>query len=259
MNATKPAIQINVDLTNPGQFFACCGVLELADRLWPGAEGWFGPRRFLITADSGSLAELLKAVSTAMLIQLDPSDDFSSAAMLGPPFHLLLDWWTDDRAGGQTLKVWAGSMRSIRICRAMKSVLGDAAFQTETLFDRVMVVYDPDEPDKKVEPYYFDARRGANARALDIGFMPDALHMMTAAYPAVELLALVGLQRGRPAWTETARVFDYFAWSIPLPVSLLPAATAGFLGHVGATGYRFENAFRTDQKKHKGFLPAVPI
>ncbi len=24
--------------TNPGQFFACCGLLELADRLWPGAE-----------------------------------------------------------------------------------------------------------------------------------------------------------------------------------------------------------------------------
>ena len=34
-------IRVNVDPTNPGQFFACCGLLELADRLWPGAEGWF--------------------------------------------------------------------------------------------------------------------------------------------------------------------------------------------------------------------------
>ena len=34
-------IRITVDPTNPGQFFACCGLLELADRLWPGAEGWF--------------------------------------------------------------------------------------------------------------------------------------------------------------------------------------------------------------------------
>jgi hypothetical protein len=32
---------VAVDPTNPGQFFACCGLLELADRLWPGAEGWF--------------------------------------------------------------------------------------------------------------------------------------------------------------------------------------------------------------------------
>jgi CRISPR-associated protein Csb3 len=37
----RPNITIPVDLTNPGQFFACCGLLELADRLWPGAEGWF--------------------------------------------------------------------------------------------------------------------------------------------------------------------------------------------------------------------------
>ncbi len=32
---------IKVDVTNPGQFFACCGLLELAYRLWPGAQGWF--------------------------------------------------------------------------------------------------------------------------------------------------------------------------------------------------------------------------
>ena len=29
---TKPTIRVNVDPTNPGQFFACCGLLELADR-----------------------------------------------------------------------------------------------------------------------------------------------------------------------------------------------------------------------------------
>src|SRR6266481_6083629 len=35
------AIKIEIDLMNPGQFFACCGLLELADRLWGAAEGWF--------------------------------------------------------------------------------------------------------------------------------------------------------------------------------------------------------------------------
>ena len=30
------SIRIAVDPTNPGQFFACCGLLELADRLWSG-------------------------------------------------------------------------------------------------------------------------------------------------------------------------------------------------------------------------------
>lgn len=41
MTQPRSNINVNVDVTNPGQFFACCGLLELADRLWPGAEGWF--------------------------------------------------------------------------------------------------------------------------------------------------------------------------------------------------------------------------
>ena len=38
MNTLEPTIRIRVDLSNPGQFFACCGLFELADRLWPGIE-----------------------------------------------------------------------------------------------------------------------------------------------------------------------------------------------------------------------------
>jgi CRISPR-associated protein Csb3 len=34
-------VKIPVDLTNPGQFFACCGFLELASPFWPDADGWF--------------------------------------------------------------------------------------------------------------------------------------------------------------------------------------------------------------------------
>src|SRR5262245_54537618 len=57
-NADEPNIRIKVDLTNPGQFFACCGLLELADRLWPGAEAWFEGRDFCLKAD-GSLRSIL--------------------------------------------------------------------------------------------------------------------------------------------------------------------------------------------------------
>ena len=46
MSARMPNISVSVDVTNPGQFFACCGLLELADRLWPGAEGWFEDSTF---------------------------------------------------------------------------------------------------------------------------------------------------------------------------------------------------------------------
>jgi CRISPR-associated protein Csb3 len=52
------SICVNVNLQNPGQFFACCGLLEIADRLWNGAEGWFEERAFCMAAD-GTLEELL--------------------------------------------------------------------------------------------------------------------------------------------------------------------------------------------------------
>ena len=68
MTIPEPTIRVNVDPTNPGQFFACCGLLELADRLWPGAEGWFteGGREFRI-ACSGTLKCLLEALVACTL------------------------------------------------------------------------------------------------------------------------------------------------------------------------------------------------
>src|SRR5260221_583769 len=64
MNNPEPSIRVIVDPTNPGQFFACCGLLELANRLWPGAEGWFEGREFSI-ACGGTLAALLDTLANA--------------------------------------------------------------------------------------------------------------------------------------------------------------------------------------------------
>lgn len=257
MTFPKPDITIDVDVTNPGEFFACCGLLEVAGRLWPGAEGWFDRGRFLVACD-GELPELLKAVCDADLKQLEPDNDTASPIGLGDPFDLVLDWWNDKLADGKALKVWAGSMRSVRIARAMQRAVADVP-DPERLFGYSVVVYDPDNKRKKVEPYYFDSRRGCNAHSLDIGFAPDSLKMTTVASPALEFLCLIGLQRFRPATTDQRRVFDYFLWDVPLAIEVAPAAASGMLACASGNSYRFENAFRTDQKKHKSFLPATPI
>lgn len=261
----EPTIRVRVDPTNPGQFFACCGLLELADRLWGGAEGSFEDGAFSVrlpqsgTSVGPTLGDLLGAVAGAPLVQTDPDDDYSSPLTFPSPFDLRLDWWKDVRGGGSRLKVWAGSMRSVRIARAMQSALQRLDLQNGAILDQGMVVYDPLEPDKKVEPFYFDASRGSNAQALDIGFAPDSLHMTTTAYPAVEFLGLVGLQRCRPMPTGSPRVFDYHTWAVPLDARLAPTAVCGFLVEVGSHGFRFENAFRTDQRKHKAFTVATPL
>jgi hypothetical protein len=259
MTNPEPTIRINVDPTNPGQFFACCGLLELADRLWGEAEGWFMGREFCI-AVNGNLAELVRAVSTADLVQLDPDNDTSSPIRIERPFRRLrLDWWQDDLAGGKELKVWAGTMESVRIARAMQHALRDARFLSPGLLDVGLVAFDPDHTKKKVEPYYFDARRGPNAHSRDVGFSPNDLQMTTTAFPAVELLCLVGLQRCLPAKTNRPRVFAYFTWAKPLPPELLPPLVAGELTMPGCRGYRFENWYRTGQKKHKAFRSAIPV
>jgi CRISPR-associated protein Csb3 len=258
MNKAEPTLRIKVDPMNPGQFFACCGLLELADRLWAGAEGWFEKREYCILAQ-GDLKSLLVTIATTNLIQLDSANDFASPILLGPPFGLRLDWWLDDRSGGRELKVWAGSMRSVRIARAMLGALKNSAFHTPEVLNRGVVVYDPDKPDDKVEPFYFDARRGPNSHSRDVGFSPNDLQLITTAFPAVEFLCLVGLQRCLPARTPVPRVFDYYTWRIPLPAELLPPAVCGLLPDPGAIGFRFENWFRTGQRKHKAFLPARAI
>jgi len=260
---TEANITVKVDVTNPGQFFACCGLLELADRLWPGAEGWFEDGRLHISSE-GTLEDLLRWIDDAELEQLDPDNDFSSPMLMrvGESAGLTLNWWTEQRDEAEKfkpLKVWAGSMRGIRIAVAMQKAIVNAP-DPEGLFDYATVVYEPDDPKKKVEPFYFDARRGRNAQSIDIGFAPDSLRMTTAAFPAVEFLCIVGLQRFRPAPTDQPRVFRYFLWTSPLYAGVAAAAACGALSWSSSLrGYEFESAFRTDQRKHKSFLPATPI
>jgi len=259
MSNPEPTIRVNVDVTNPGQFFACCGLLELADRLWNGAEGWFEDQSFSINAD-GDLKGLIRAVAGAELIQLDSEDNTSSPIEIRSPFRAVrLDWWHDDRSGGRELKVWAGTMESVRIARAMQYALRDDQFLAPDLLNVGLIAYDPDNAEKKVEPYYFDSRRGPNAHSRDVGFAPNDLKITTTAFPAVEFLCLVGLQRCLPAKTNQPRVYDYFSWRTPILPDLLRPVVAGVVPLSGTSRYRFENWYRTGQKKHKAFRSAIPI
>ena len=258
MSATPATIRINVDVTNPGQFFACCGMLELASRLSTEAHGWFDGGHFNISGKP-SLAALIADSTTAKLTQTDVEDTTASPILIEKPFSLRLDWWKSGDRTASDLKVWAGTMESYRIARAMQHTMKAPEFASENLLNCGMVAYDADDPETKVEPFYFDARRGPNAHSRDVGFSPNDLKLTTIASPAVELLCLIGLQRVRPVSAGQPRRFDYYVWSQPLPTSLVPVAAAGLLGSTATQGYRFESWFRTGQRKHKAFLTAKPI
>lgn len=267
------SIRIAVDPTNPGQFFACCGLLELADRMWPGAEGWFEGREFF-TKGGGELRQLLAAVKSIRFTEVESEEDgddenadheeddgIIEPLLIESPIQLRLDWWTD-----KSIKTWAGSMNVHHIARAMCNAID--AEQHDPL-NQSQVVFDPPQPSiavgdkrkkrtaKKREPFYFDARRGPNAHSRDIGFSPNDLKMTTTAFPVVEFLCLIGLQRSRPTPTEKPREFHYFTWTKPINVVLLPPAVSGLLPGIRGSGYCFANRFRSGQKKLKAYYPST--
>jgi CRISPR-associated protein Csb3 len=119
------------------------------------------------------------------------------------------------------------------------------------------VVYDP-ETEEKAEPFCFDARRAPNAHSRDIGFSPNVLKLTTTAFPAVEALAFVGLQRCRPsAIAGRRRQFEYCTWDAPMPIALAAPLVAGSVRSPGTRRFRFDLYFRTDYLK--AFRPAVLI
>lgn len=247
-------ITVAVDPTNPGQFFACCGLLELADRLWLGAEGWFSEtgREFNL-ACGGTLPKLLESLVAANLEPLDPDDGATSPLRLPFDRPLVLDWWHDTRSGGKELKSWAGQQKITVVARAMQAALVRAAERGPQLLNYSELLPDPENPQRTVAPLYFDARRASGATNLDVGFSLDVQGIDAPTHPAVEFLCLIGLQRFRPS--PVGEGYAYRCWFRPHPPVTAAALASGAVGD--GMAYLFRLLYRT--KYLKGFLPAQPL
>ena len=258
MNNPEPTIRINVDATNPGQFFACCGLLELADRLWLDHEvlGCFGNNVFELRAkaDDFSLDRLVDQFVGAELRVLNPSDKAASPLWIGSAFGLRLDWWQKievskkvrvDLGGGEQMMTWSGSQRGPLIFRLMREAC--SGLRSIELLDAAVAVYDTVNgkmKKKTTSPFYFDARRGETS--LDVGFSADEQEMSVMTYPAVESLALVGLQRFRPAVDESRRIpsFLYTAWTEPLPATVAATVVCAAVPSRSSRVFRFTKPSR---------------
>ncbi len=250
MSNPTPNITAPVDLTNPGQFFACCGLLELADRLWPGVEGWFNSGgSFALRSEHPECKTLalLKQLSVAEVKMIDPSEPAASPMRLhlgGQP--VLLNWWCDTTSGGSRLKTWAGRqcghlIFSLMVKRVGSADPADPFGHSAQVFDKTKAGKDKD---KTISPFYFDARRAG--KSLDFGFSPDTQRMSIPEYPVVEALAMVGLQRCRPRIDEstTPMSFIYTAWSQPLGALALTGVACGMVQVPAMGNFRFTRPSR---------------
>ncbi len=260
-----------VDPTNPGQFFACCGLLELADRLWLGAEGWFEGQEFKIafSKEQGTLQTLLTKLSLATLessltdagvkrlgtllskakSKLTKQDQEDKARLqemwqrerlhLSAPFDLLLYWWWD-----KTLKTWAAKQFVIEISRPML-----AAIATMTWTDQTRTHCLNQTAKLRAPPFYFDAANNTQNTPRDNGFAPDEVKRAAIDRPLLEVLAFIGLERCRPRRVENSELLQYTTWATPLPLAVVAAATLGELQLVGDRTYEFRMLFRTEYMK----------
>lgn len=241
MSLPQSTIKVAVDLHNPGQFFACCGLLELAHRLWPGAEGWFDSGMFQL-ARSGMILELLTP-----LLENDPLplSNLSNGLPVKPiiaPLRLVLRevpavtmlvdaWLRIGVNGGQPVVMgnppwnfWSGQQTSSGIWKllaaaARKQLAAIEPADIEDLFDfRVLLS----------GRFGFDPGAAWNAR--DVGFSPNAQGMKVATSPLVELLAAVGIQRFRPSMARDRQTFIYGAWQSPLEADVAACFASGISG-----------------------------
>lgn len=290
MNAFPSRFSICIDLLNPGHFFGCCGLLELAHRFWRGAEGWFDESTFCIRIpeSSATLAGLIEALRSCEIAGLTTGERHERDALeaesreskkrgeklstekdarrvelgqlaregkidISSPFNLVLDWWQSDD-GERAPKTWAGRQENYKVAvAAQNSLLSDS--DPRNLFDHGAVLRTPEG--KTVEPFYFDARRFAHP--LDAGFSLDVQGSETIAHPAVELLTLIALQRFRPRPSSVKWSYEYFTWAEPLPAPVAGAVTSGAIGIYPRRLFRFPLLFRDDQKRYKAFGIATPI
>lgn len=248
------SITLNVDPCNPGQFFACCGLLELAHRITGHAQGWFENLRFHLKT-SLSLKELVDQVLNASIESQNKDDDKAPPLLLkGECFLLRIDWWNDTYAGGSTFKTWAGQQKVESILRKqmedLKSMVCDADDLSNLLHGQCGT---------GAVPFYFNSITGSYSSSLDVGYSIDAIsgnqqtRQVPVSLPATEVFALCGLQRFRPQ--KLGRDFIYHIWSEPCCPLL-----ASMLQHIEwptSQHYAFKLLYRT--KYLKSFLTAQPL
>ena len=226
MKRPEPSFVVDVDVRNPGQFFACCGLLELAGRIWGGepALAWFENKKFYVASRSQN-ADLPALINTLSDVEFDKgelecSEIFDSRnkpsnvrtiipVILGPPINLRLAWWLDESARTKSkLKLWAGQQSSIR---TIESLL--AKVRSISTVDQQLLTLSA----FGAMSFGFDPRSAWDA--LGTGFSPNNIgRMKVPTYPVVELLAAIGLTSFVPVHANSK--FYYYTWRTPMPATL---------------------------------------
>lgn len=201
-----------VSTENPGEFFACMGILYCADQMFNRAAGHFKDGRFVLETDcDGSpLDEIIRQINsdrTDEPLKRDAQDNDKATPVTLRSMGIRLDFWKhfDERP---KIKLFAGQEKSWEVVgrwvchlREVDRVDGLRDFAVTSL------------------PSGLDTSTSWNS--LDVGFSLNHQKIRTKTYPLVEFFAYVGVQTY--GWKRDGLAFYYNTWQAPLPFTLARA------------------------------------
>lgn len=228
---------IRIDPRNPGQFLACCGLLEIASRIAPGTTAHFEKRGLVFHLNTPATLPVVLSLRDA-----GPEDSRVPKALeqlsLAHPGHgepLLINWWLSTRCKDGELekspfKTWGGQQTPRSMLTELLG-LTDTAVPVENLFQHER---------------YTTTRFGVDARTawepLDVGYSPNEIGQSSVTFPLVEVLAVIGMQGFRPVGRRSA--LRYAAWAQPLGIPAARAAAAAPWPGLPVTRFEFQMATR---------------
>jgi CRISPR-associated protein Csx14 len=200
-------LRVAMDPWNPGQFYACCGLVELLNVASCFAVRDDRPRFAECVLEGVGDEDLRKLIEDlrGARYEFDSQDGQVEKSVqpiwitLGGGRQLKLDWWLDpfyEKAGH--LKCWAGQVTTGKLIEELTAGLdpenGNGLFR---------------QPLMTKSKFGIDPRSAWNAQS--VGFSPNEHGQDAATFPAVELLGAIGLQGFRPDVKKRESV-SYALW-----------------------------------------------
>lgn len=240
---------IPVDLRNPGQVFACLGLMEMAQVFCGQTETRFKPDEEIfeircLAADNPVRVALTFLAECTIVVEVPQGstlrDGFKQPVVFNDrgespartpkadrlPVRLsdrrgrklYISSWCDADAGRDLIKFWggaAGFSAGARMAGQLAAIQGLSRSELDALVD------DPFSFASFDAKTAFRLDRRSGYTALELGFSIDQhQNYKIPKYPFAEILATIGLENARPRRNDSRVSYSYGAWLNWLPLHL---------------------------------------
>jgi CRISPR-associated protein Csx14 len=249
--------KLEVDVTNPGQVFACLGVLDILDRLDPGAVGRFAEETSFEIQAKARVHDAVAAIKNASLDAEAPADAIAPwggdkawpVVVSGDFGSFTLDpWLTPDHSTVATgLKLWAGQVSTPELLKGLQERL---LLPEPNAAGPLFLLGVPGTP-TGLDP------RSAISKS-DLGFSYNSQRLKPRIYPAVDLFAMIGLEGARPERTG-GLTYAYSLWDKPLPPVVARAVLAGRVSALASSRWEYTIESRGLAGTYKNLSTGRPV